>query len=68
VTPEGPLPQSDGRASPDSLIVTSGPVTLGIRPLALRNVTADWGGAANNWKAAMNQFAILYKERFSQVE
>lgn len=35
--------------------------------LALRNITADWGRAANNWKAAMNQFAILYEERFTQV-
>jgi transposase-like protein len=35
--------------------------------LALRNITAEWGRAANNWKAAMNQFAILYEERFTQV-
>jgi putative transposase len=35
--------------------------------LALRNITADWGRAANHWKAAMNQFAILYEERFTQV-
>ena len=34
--------------------------------LALRNITADWGRAANNWKTAMNQFAILYGERFMQ--
>ena len=34
--------------------------------LALRNITADWGRAANHWKAAMNQFAILYQERFTQ--
>jgi transposase-like protein len=34
--------------------------------LALRNITADWGRAANNWKSAMNQFAILYEERFTQ--
>src|SRR6185312_6182668 len=27
--------------------------------LALRNITADWGRAAHNWKEAMNQFAIL---------
>ena len=32
--------------------------------LALRNITADWGRAANNWKTAMNQFAILYEDRF----
>ncbi len=32
--------------------------------LALRNITADWGRAAKDWKVAMNQFAILYAERF----
>jgi transposase-like protein len=32
--------------------------------LALRNITADWGRAAPDWKAAMNQFAILYAGRF----
>jgi putative transposase len=34
--------------------------------LALRNITAEWGRAAHNWKEAMNQFAILYDERFTQ--
>jgi putative transposase len=34
--------------------------------LALRNIMQDWGRAANNWKTAMNQFAILYGERFMQ--
>ena len=34
--------------------------------LALRNITADWGRAAHNWKEAMNQFAILYAERFTK--
>lgn len=33
--------------------------------LALRNITADWGKPAHHWKEAMNQFAILYSERFS---
>jgi putative transposase len=33
--------------------------------LALRNITADWGRGANTWKLAMNQFAILYEERFT---
>src|SRR5574343_231820 len=32
--------------------------------LALRNITADWGRAAKDWKEAMNQFAILYEDRF----
>jgi len=33
--------------------------------LALRNITAEWSRAAHDWKAAMNQFAILYAERFT---
>ena len=32
--------------------------------LALRNITANWGRAAQDWKTAMNQFAILYADRF----
>src|SRR5581483_2469016 len=32
--------------------------------LAMRNITIDWGRAANNWKTAMNQFAIVYADRF----
>lgn len=35
--------------------------------LALRNITTDWGRAAKDWKEAMNQFAILYAERFEAV-
>ena len=35
--------------------------------LALRNITADWGRAALHWKSAMNQFAILYEDRFTQA-
>jgi putative transposase len=34
--------------------------------LALRNITANWARASPHWKAAMNQFAIVYKERFTQ--
>ena len=35
--------------------------------LALRNITATWGRkAANHWHAAMNQFAILYEDRFTR--
>lgn len=32
--------------------------------LALRNITADWKKPMLYWKPAMNQFAILYGERF----
>jgi putative transposase len=34
--------------------------------LALRNITSDWGRAAKEWREAMNQFAILYEDRFTQ--
>jgi putative transposase len=33
--------------------------------LALRNITAEWSRAAHDWKQAMNQFAILYADRFT---
>lgn len=33
--------------------------------LALRNITAEWSKAAIHWKAALNQFAILYEDRFT---
>jgi putative transposase len=32
--------------------------------LALRNIMAGWGHAARDWKAALQQFAILYGDRF----
>ena len=32
--------------------------------LALRNITATWERAAPTWRQAMNQFAILYGDRF----
>jgi putative transposase len=35
--------------------------------LALRNITAEWGRAAHNWKEAMNQFAILFEDRFAKT-
>jgi len=34
--------------------------------LELRNITADWSRASRDWKEAMNQFAILYAERFTR--
>jgi putative transposase len=34
--------------------------------LALQNITANWGHAAHDWKSAMNQFAILYEDRFTR--
>jgi len=36
--------------------------------LALRNITTDWGRAAHDWKIAMNQFAILYQDRFTRAQ
>ena len=35
--------------------------------IALRNVLADKVRSAKAWKEAMNQFAILYGERFTGV-
>ena len=35
--------------------------------LALRNITGDWSRANRDWKEAMNQFAVLYAERFTEV-
>ncbi|MBR8219934.1 IS256 family transposase, partial [Burkholderia vietnamiensis] len=35
--------------------------------LALRNVLAKTVRAAFDWKSAMNQFAILFGERFMQA-
>jgi putative transposase len=35
--------------------------------LALRNITADWRRPMHHWRAAMNQFAILYEDRFTKV-
>jgi transposase-like protein len=35
--------------------------------LALRNITAQWRRPAHHWRAAMNQFAILYEERFTRA-
>ena len=35
--------------------------------LALRNITQDWARAANHWTSAMNQFAILDEDRFTQA-
>lgn len=32
--------------------------------LALRNINAAWSRSAHDWKTAMNQFAILYADRF----
>jgi len=35
--------------------------------LALRNIMADWRRPMHHWRAAMNQFAILYDDRFTKV-
>jgi transposase-like protein len=34
--------------------------------LALRHITAKWQLGAMHWRAAMNQFAILYEGRFTK--
>ena len=35
--------------------------------LALRNVTEEWKRPSIYWKRAINQFAILYAERFTKL-
>lgn len=35
--------------------------------LVLRNITGAWGSATHDWKAAMNQFAVIYAERFTDA-
>ena len=35
--------------------------------LAIRNITVKWGQATHHWSAAMQQFAILYEERFTRT-
>jgi putative transposase len=35
--------------------------------LALRNITTTWSKPDIHWKVAMNQFAILYDERFTRA-
>jgi putative transposase len=32
--------------------------------LGLRNITAKWTRTGHGWKGAMNQFAVLYGDRF----
>jgi transposase-like protein len=34
--------------------------------LAVRNITAEWRRPVHRWRAAMNQFAILYEDRFTK--
>lgn len=34
--------------------------------LALRNITAEWRNPSIIWKAAMNQFAVIYGDRFTR--
>lgn len=36
--------------------------------LALRNIMAEWKLPARTWKEAMNQFAILYEDRFTRPQ
>lgn len=36
--------------------------------LAIRNITVKWGMATHDWTAAMQQFAILYEDRFTRFK
>ncbi|RRU10797.1 IS256 family transposase [Stenotrophomonas sp. 278] len=35
--------------------------------LVLRNITADWSRSTREWKGAMNQFAVVYGDRFTSA-
>jgi putative transposase len=35
--------------------------------LALRNITTTWAKSDSHWRPAMNQFAILYEDRFTRA-
>jgi transposase-like protein len=35
--------------------------------LALRNITSDWSRSTREWKGAMNQFAVVYEDRFTSA-
>jgi putative transposase len=35
--------------------------------LALRNIASTWQWCASTWPTAMNQFAILYQDRFTRA-
>lgn len=35
--------------------------------LALKNISAKWTMPIQNWKAAMNRFAIMFEERLAKV-
>ncbi len=50
-----------------SIALTSDDAASKLIWLALRNITADWGRAAPDWKTAMNQFAILFADRFTKA-
>ena len=35
--------------------------------LSLRKITGEWSRSTRDWKEAMNQFAIMYGDRFSRI-
>ena len=45
----------------------SGEAALKLMWLALRNFLADKVRSAKEWKAAINQFAVMYGDRFTGV-
>lgn len=61
-----------GRPTPGKIIKTRGhfpsdEAASKLIWLALHNITSQWSRATREWKSAMNQFAILYEDRFTLV-
>jgi len=47
-----------------TLLLHYGDAALKLLYLALKKITRDWKMSAREWKSAMNQFAILFADRF----
>lgn len=65
-----PTPSNPGHMRLRKIIKTRGhfptdEAAVKLLHLALKNITKEWKMSACEWKAAMNQFAILFAERFA---
>jgi len=45
-------------------VISHDEINEGLCRLALRNITMKWARMSHIWRPAMNQFAILYPDRF----
>ncbi len=63
------IDQLTGRRCPSArAYAASCPPRRGPSGRALRSITAEWGRAAPNWAMAMDQFAILHRDRFTRPQ